>query len=165
MLPSLLRWLLIHKYAFTKKMVIDKKNNPMDNLKSIIIEHEGLKLFPYNDTGGKLTIGVGRNLTDVGISSLEASMMLNNDINKCKSQLIGFVWYEKLDPIRQDVLIELTFNIGIHNVINFNQMIENICLNNFKAASECLLESEWSRQVGANRANNMAHRLETGTYE
>src|SRR4051812_27390106 len=38
-----------------------------DALVNQLIIDEGLKLSPYTDTVGKLTIGVGRNLTDVGI--------------------------------------------------------------------------------------------------
>jgi len=39
-----------------------------DKLVDQIIEHEGLKLKPYHCPAGKLTIGVGRNLEDKGIS-------------------------------------------------------------------------------------------------
>ena len=45
-----------------------------------LIRDEGSSLVPYTDTVGKLTIGVGRNLTDVGISNSEMELMLMNDI-------------------------------------------------------------------------------------
>lgn len=49
-------------------------------LKDMLIRHEGLKLKPYRDTVGKLTIGAGRNLNDLGISEREAMFLLDNDI-------------------------------------------------------------------------------------
>ncbi len=53
--------------------------------------HEGVKLKPYFCTQGKCTIGVGRNLEDVGISEEEAEMLLINDIERATDQLIVHV--------------------------------------------------------------------------
>ena len=47
-----------------------------DKLLSDLVRDEGLRLRPYADTVGKTTIGVGRNLTDVGISHDEALALL-----------------------------------------------------------------------------------------
>ena len=44
----------------------------MKTIEEQLILHEGLRLKPYRDTVGKLTIGVGRNLDDVGITRAEA---------------------------------------------------------------------------------------------
>jgi len=46
-----------------------------------------LRLKPYRDSVGKLTIGVGRNLDDVGISAEEADVLLANDIAKAQAEL------------------------------------------------------------------------------
>ena len=46
----------------------------------LLTRHEGRRPFPYLDTAGKLTIGVGRNLTDRGLSSAEIDLLLANDI-------------------------------------------------------------------------------------
>ena len=47
-----------------------KMNSVIEQLKL----DEGVKLKPYRDTAGKLTIGVGRNLDDAGISPTEADL-------------------------------------------------------------------------------------------
>ncbi len=52
----------------------------MNRIKAQLIRHKGLKLKPYRCTAGKLTIGVGRNLDDCGISQTEAYVLLENDI-------------------------------------------------------------------------------------
>ena len=51
-----------------------------EKLKLQLIKHEGLRLKPYRDSVGILSIGVGRNLDDVGISEDEAMVLLGNDI-------------------------------------------------------------------------------------
>ncbi|MDY0127369.1 MAG: hypothetical protein RBR69_04500 [Candidatus Cloacimonadaceae bacterium] len=44
----------------------------MDRIKEQLVRHEGLRLKPYRCTAGKLTIGIGRNLNDCGITQSEA---------------------------------------------------------------------------------------------
>jgi lysozyme len=60
----------------------------MDRIKEQLVRHEGLRLKPYRCTAGKLTIGVGRNLEDKGISQQEAYELLENDIRECEVQLL-----------------------------------------------------------------------------
>lgn len=56
-------------------------------LREQLERHEGLRLKPYKDTVGKLTIGIGRNLDDKGISRKEAFALLDNDIAEVVRQL------------------------------------------------------------------------------
>ena len=44
-------------------------------LKEQLIRDEGTRLKPYTDTTGHLTIGFGRNLSQVGISLAEAEYL------------------------------------------------------------------------------------------
>ena len=53
---------------------------PLSTAKKLLIHQEGLKLKPYRDIRGILTIGVGRNLETSGIRESEALNMLANDI-------------------------------------------------------------------------------------
>ena len=53
----------------------------IDDLKEMLIKNEGMVLHPYQCTSDKTTIGCGRNLTDNGISSAEAEMLLANDMD------------------------------------------------------------------------------------
>ena len=54
----------------------------MSNLIAQLKRHESLELKPYKCTSGKLTIGVGRNLEDIGITEQEAELLLLNDIGR-----------------------------------------------------------------------------------
>lgn len=136
----------------------------MNPLQSVIIEHEGVRLKPYRDTKGVLTIGVGRNLDDCGISEDEAMFLLNNDLTTCETQLSRYDWYVGLDKVRQGVIIELVFNVGLPKALQFKNMIIAIINENWAGASNELLDSAWAKQVGSTRSENMASRLLRGKY-
>ena len=126
--------------------------------------HEGFRSKPYHCTAGKLTIGYGRNLDDVGISRSEAEKLLKNDIQECIVQLHArFPAVEKLDTIRFDCLINMCFNLGIHRLSKFKKMWEAIEEGKYQRASEEMLDSKWANQVGV-RAQELAYQMLTGKY-
>jgi lysozyme len=133
-------------------------------LKGLLIKHEGLKLKPYYDTVGKLTIGVGRNLDDVGISEHEAMVMLENDIGIAESKADQvFPWFRKLNPARKDVIISMIFNLGLSGFINFKKMIKSLEQLDYNQASIEMIDSLWAKQVG-NRAVELSNMMKTGFY-
>ena len=81
----------------------------MNRIKAQLVRHEGLRLKPYRCTAGRLTIGIGRNLDDRGISQKEAYTMLERDIQDCEQWLIDKIpeIYNKLDEVRQSVLLNM----------------------------------------------------------
>lgn len=133
-----------------------------NELKKYLIEHEGLRLKPYLDTVGKTTIGVGRNLTDNGITEDEAMLLLEHDIAGARGSLRHFKWFNDLDYVRQDVLAELVFNIGYPRFLTFKKMIGALEEGDYTLAAYELLDSKWALQVGKNRSNNMHMRLRDG---
>ena len=70
----------------SRHTLLEKKMINKDRLTEQLMVHEGLKLQPYKCTAGKLTIGVGRNLDDVGITDIEAKFMLENDVARCMGE-------------------------------------------------------------------------------
>lgn len=120
----------------------------MNDLKSRIIRHEGLCLRPYTDSVGKLTIGVGRNLDDVGITSEEAFFLLDNDIKKATNQASTFAWFSSLSDQRKNVIIEMLFNMGMNSFLEFKGMIGALEKNDYSLASKEMLDSKWAKQVG-----------------
>ncbi len=117
-----------------------------EKLKDSLIKNEGLILIVYTCPAGFKTIGVGRNLETKGISKTEAYKMLDNDILDCKlfleDNLNNFV---NLDDVRQNVLIEMVFNLGENGFKKFKNMIEAIKINDFETASKEMLNSKWNR--------------------
>lgn len=135
----------------------------MDNdiLKQDLINDEGLKLKPYRDSVGKLTIGVGRNLDDEGITEAEALYLLNNDIQRVETELATVPDFPQLSDVRQRVLIEMTFNLGLGGVMEFKEMWSAIQAQDWDAAADAMLNSEWATEVGQ-RAVRLAACMRTG---
>lgn len=127
-----------------------------DKLIQRVIQHEGLMLKPYKCPAGKLTIGVGRNLEDVGISKEEAMFLLENDLNRCHQECLrAFMWYGELDNARQGVIQEMCFNLGLARLKTFKKMLLACKLGNYELAAHEMLSSLWARQVGK-RAETLA---------
>lgn len=127
-----------------------------------LIEEEGMKLKPYRCPAGKLTIGVGRNLEDKGLSNEEALFLLQNDIIEAVKELKkAFLFFDSLNETRQIVLIDMCFNLGINGLKKFKKMIKALENQDFYLASKEMLSSCWAKQVGA-RARSLALLMETG---
>ena len=135
-----------------------------DRLKQMLIKHEGIKLKPYKCTMGFVTIGIGRNLDANGISELEAIVMLDNDIAEVKKQVEKkFKWFNKLNDVRKDVIIDMVFNMGLKTFCEFKMTIHFLEEGDFAQASIEMLESDWSTQVGC-RAKELSKMMYTGEY-
>mgnify|MGYP001023309749 CR=1 FL=1 len=121
-----------------------------------LIRDEGLRLKPYKDTVGKTTIGIGRNLDDVGISKDEAYLMLDNDIQRTSDSLDkNLPWWKTLDEVRQRVILNMAYNLGINSLLGFKNTLAAIQAGRYNDAADGMLASKWATQVGA-RATRLA---------
>ena len=126
--------------------------------------HEGMKLKPYLCTSKKLTIGIGRNLDDVGISEEEAEMLLKNDIYEATNQLLNaFPWMATFSDVRISAMINFTFNVGIGTVRKFSNTIEYLKNEDWEAAADEMMDSKWAEQVG-DRAIQITEQIRTGRW-
>lgn len=123
---------------------------------------EGERLKPYRDTVGKLTIGVGRNLDDVGLSAEESAYLLANDINKVLRQLDEKLpWWRGLCFNRQRVLINMAFNLGIAGLLGFRNTLAAVQAGQYDKAADGMMSSKWASQVGK-RAARLAELMRRG---
>lgn len=125
---------------------------------------EGERLKPYMDTASppRLTIGCGRNLTDVGISPEESAFMLENDIARVRAGLDARLpWWRDLDAVRMRVFVNLAFNLGINGLLNFRKFLAHAKAGRWERAAAELLDSRWAVQV-KDRATRLAHMIATG---
>lgn len=133
-------------------------------LRATLIRHEGMKLKPYFCPGGKLTIGVGRNIEDVGITESEAMIMLGNDITRIVMEArSNFPWYAELNDARQDVVLSMIFNLGLHGFMDFKKTIQAIACRDYDLASREMMDSLWASQVGK-RAYELSRMMALGEY-
>jgi len=145
--------------------------NSIDIARQTLTRHEGIKknskgrhiLYPC--TSGKLTIGIGRNIQDRGISDDEADYLFRNDIRDCERDLDReYPWWRQLDTARRAVMIELMFNLGADRLRQFSHpggTLEALEDGQFELAAERLSKSLWARQVKT-RAATLIEMLRTG---
>ena len=114
-----------------------------------LVQHEGLRLKPYTDTVGKLTIGVGRNLTDNGVSELEAEGMCIRDMADVDADLDRNVaWWREMSEPRQMVFVDMCFNLGWPRFSQFRRMLAAAEDGDYATAADEMIDSRWARQVG-----------------
>jgi len=134
----------------------------MPKVEKMLTNHEGIRHHPYKCTAGKTTIGVGRNLDDVGLSYDEILYLLRNDINNCITELDrNFPWFAELSEARQMALIDMCFNLGISRLKKFKNMLAAMAVGNFTAAAAEAQDSSWYRQVGV-RAVRVCEMIKEG---
>lgn len=125
---------------------------------------EGLRKKPYRDTVGKLTIGVGRNLDDVGLALDEIELMLDNDIKRAEEMMLkSLPWAAGLDEARKAVLINMCFNLGIVGLLGFKRTLAAIKRGDYLQASVDMVQSKWAGQVG-DRARRLAQQMRDGVW-
>ncbi|WP_291325280.1 glycoside hydrolase family protein [Desulfovibrio sp. UCD-KL4C] len=135
-----------------------------ERLQKQLLKHEGLKLKPYRCPAGKLTIGVGRNLEDVGITELEAMTMLSHDVSECSAELsTAMPWTSNLSDPRRAVLINMCFNLGFNGFSKFKKMLAACAGGNYELAASEMLNSDWAGQVES-RAEELALQMRTGEW-
>lgn len=134
-------------------------------LRRSLILHEKLKHYPYLDTCGKITIGIGYNLTDRGIDDVWIDEQYGKDVIFFYNSLhFDFPWFKDLNSDRQIVLIDMCFNLGFKNFKQFTKMISALERQNYTEAAAEMLDSTWATQVKS-RATTLAQALITGVYE
>lgn len=137
-------------------------NYDREKLIDLIIYHEGLELKPYRCTAGRLTIGIGRNLDDRGITEDEARFLCQNDVDIVEQELARkFPFIVGLDDVRIRVLLDMAFNLGVPRLSAFSNMWAALEEGDYKQAAVEMLDSRWARQVGR-RATNLSQMMETG---
>jgi lysozyme len=138
------------------------------HLHQLLMVHEGYRLQLYQDTVGKWTIGCGRNLTDRGLRDDEARFLLANDIAETIAQITrALPWFSSLSPVRQAVIADMAFNMGLGNrfrgLLSFKNTLKLIEQGAYDAAASAMLKSKWASQVKT-RAVRLAQMMKTDQW-
>jgi len=150
-----------------------------------LIAHEGLRLQVYKDTLGIDTIGIGRNLEDRGITKKEldwmdipsmdavyeygiteadAMYLAQNDVQIVEEELVrAHPCVEELDSVRQLVLMDMAFNMGVPRLRKFKKMWNAVHEKKFDIAAKEMLDSRWAVQVKS-RSTKLAHAMHHGEF-
>ena len=135
------------------------------NKKKLIEElkrDEGVRLHPYRCSANKLTIGVGRNIEERGITMEEADYLLNNDLTMCIEEIESvFTWYYYITDNRKRAIINMVFNLGLTKLLKFKNFIAAMEAKDYVTAGKEMLDSKWAKQVG-NRADRLEQMIVNG---
>ena len=146
---------------------------------------EGLRLQVYKDTLGIDTIGIGRNLEDRGISKEELDWMdipsidhvyewgiteadavylATNDVQIVEEELVrAHPCVDRLDSVRQLILIDMAFNMGVPRLCKFKKMWAAVEAEDFPTAAKEMLDSRWAKQVQG-RATKLPNAMQNGEF-
>jgi lysozyme len=131
-------------------------------LKAELTRDEDRRTRIYTDTVGKVSGGIGRNLTDNGFRANEIDLMYANDIADTEAFLDRNVsWWRSLDPVRQRVLMNMAFNM-LGRLLEFKNFLAAAQQGDWQRAADEMLDSKWARQVGA-RATRLAAMMRAGS--
>ena len=156
-----------------------------ENFIEKLIAHEGLRLQVYQDSLGIDTIGIGRNLEDrgitkeelntmdipnmdviyeVGINEVDAVYLANNDVQIVEEELVrAHPCVDKLDSVRQLVLMDMAFNMGVPRLCKFLKMWNAVHNEDFSTAAKEMLDSRWANQVKS-RSVKLANAMHNGEF-
>ena len=143
-------------------MTVTKQSHERAIAEALIRQHEGVSPRPYEDSVGKITIGIGRNLSDRGLSVDEIEMLFANDM-KIAAEILDIWCHEWRDfsANRQAALLSMAFNLGAPRLSQFIKLRAALLARDFTTASAEALDSKWAKQVGQ-RATHIADLLAQG---
>jgi lysozyme len=152
----------------------------------LITRHEGIRNRPYCDLCGgeirpmgrywicgcddkeqrvgKLTIGIGHNLSARGLGPKAIDAQLKDDVNDVLLSLEKFAWFNRLDEVRQAAIIDMAFTMGIDRLLGFDRMITMLKLGAWVEAAEQMIDSDWARKEAKDRAREDSQLIRVGQW-
>lgn len=145
-------------------------------LRDELVRDEGLRLQAYTDTEGIITIGIGHNLRvdpnyhdvpadellEMRITEDEAYEMFGRDIALVYDAVARHIpWIDQLDDVRQRVILNMAFNLGIDGLLGFGRMLAAAKAGDYDEAGIQMVRSRWFKQV-KDRAQRLRYMMVYG---
>jgi lysozyme len=122
-------------------------------LRRQLVLHEGYARVPYVDSVGKVTGGIGHNFNAHPISDAIIELWFQEDLADAIEGLDKHLpWWRNLNEVRQRVLIDMAFNMGMGipdktGLLSFTNTLACIEAEDWEGAAYGMLVSKWYRQV------------------
>jgi lysozyme len=130
---------------------------------SVLCDQEGFRGSIYTDSTGNPTTWYGRNLNAFPFTTDEAQAWTAQRCSALETQLMSYGWWVALDPVRQSVITNMSYNMGLPELLSFHNMIVALTAHDYVAASQEMLNSKWATQVKT-RAQYLAQVMAQGKY-
>jgi lysozyme len=130
---------------------------------------EGCRLNAYQDEGGVWTIGYGCTGKGIGPGLVWTQAQADAELLERVAQAqVGLqrLWphLAALDPVRQDVLINIAFNIGDVGLTHWPVTLGDAAAGRFaQAANDIEDNTKWEHEVGA-REHRCGEAMRTGRW-
>jgi len=134
-----------------------------NGLRANLIDDEGLRLKLYRCTAGKLTIGIGHNIEDRGISEAVCELMFQEDIAVAERDALAlFPGLHSYSDRRKAALINMAFQLGFERLSQFKKMRTAVANGDWFAAANEALDSDWAKQTQKSRVDRVLADLREG---
>jgi len=134
----------------------------MSLIQRLLAKHEGSRTKAYKDSKGIWTIGVGHNLEANPIPQEAVDIIFISDLGHVLKDIrVNFPWFESLNEVRQAVIVDVVFNMGISRFKGFKNTIRFMELEMYDHAAAELLDSKAARELPL-RYDELAQMLLTG---
>jgi GH24 family phage-related lysozyme (muramidase) len=134
-------------------------------LKAELTRDEDNVPYAYQDSLGYWTIGIGHLIDKRMGGKLRQEvidLIFQFDVQDVEADLDrALPWWRQLDPVRQRVLLNMTFNLGIDKLLGFTNTLAAVKRGDYESAAAGMLDSKWATQVGA-RAQRLAQMMRKG---
>lgn len=131
-------------------------------LRRQLVLHEGYARVPYVDTVGIATGGIGRNFNAHPFSDDLIDEWYEEDVAEAIEGLDRHLpWWRSLTEVRQRVLIDMAFNLGITGLLGFHRTLACVEAGDWEGAASGMEGSKWYRQVKG-RGKRLCHMMRTG---
>lgn len=141
--------------------------SPIDLTVARLASEEGFRSDVYDDATGQTipctgqpTIGYGTRCRQWSKELSEAVMRML--LAQADGQLAGVVSaYRIIDPVRQSVLLDLAYNLGVTGLLTFQKFLTSLAARQYDEAAADLLDSRAARESPA-RYRRLAGIIMTG---
>lgn len=139
----------------------------LTRLRNLLSLHEGRVPHAYQDSLGYWTIGVGHLIDKRKGGRLPEPFidaLLDYDIHQHAKPLYDALpWMLRLDEVRQIVLLDMAYNLGVPGLLKWKNTLLDIQEGRYTKAAQRMRGSLWARQVKT-RATRLANMMETGQW-
>lgn len=147
---------------------------PSEKLRHLIMKEEGLRLVPYKDRHNLWAAGFGHIITEprliealnrgdrVFVPMHTAYEWLQEDLEDHMRLVRHYFGHLGLSEPRLEVLAGLSYQMGIHDLMEFERMIEALEQEDWDEAARELLDSRYGKEQTPARARRMAKYLREG---
>lgn len=151
------------------------------SMKSLLSKYEGYRNCKYSDTKGISTIGIGWNLESnsgttgrlIGINwpncinDGQVNTLYEYSVRRAANELYDYLpWSRNLPKGVRDVLVRMSFNMGIGNssrgLLSFKNTLELLRQGDYRGAADGFRNSQWCRDVRTTRCTEETARIARG---